>query len=143
MSSKHSWVRQSQPRRRITPMPARDTGVPALTARGRGTAITRLNGVNRSEVTTILEDFRRLPPEARAAFAHTWITRTAARLEETWPVFYQLLKIVEEEGIYKKAIVLDRTRESATYPNFQAYWEQEVKRPFTEWAELEQTYQFV
>jgi hypothetical protein len=58
-------------------------------------------------------------------------------------VFYQLLKIVEEEGIYKKAIVLDRTRESATYPNFQAYWEQEVKRPFAEWAELEQTYQYV
>jgi hypothetical protein len=112
-------------------------------AQGGGKAIRRMNGVNRSEITDILQDFARLPTDAQAAFAHTWVTRTAARLEETWPMFYRLLKIVKDEEIYKRAVIIGDQRSTKAYSSFAEYFEAVVKQPFQAWHELEETYHFV
>jgi hypothetical protein len=91
--------------------------------------------------STVLEDFARLPPDGQAAFAHTWVAATAERLEETWPMFYRLLKVVEDHEVYKHAVILGHGKDrGVSYASFAEYFEAIVKRPFLEWGELEQTY---
>lgn len=92
----------------------------------------------------ILDDFARCPPDGQAAFAHTWVSKIATRLEETWPLFYHMLKVIEDQQVYKNARVIGSPHVGPkSYATFREYFEAEVKEPFEQWAELEQTYHFV
>ena len=75
----------------------------------------------------------------RAAFADKWIGLVADRLEHIWPVFYQLLKLVETEQLYARAGAL---HDHAPFATFQAYWEARTGRALDEWVALEQTYTY-
>jgi hypothetical protein len=111
---------------------------------GLGLATQRLYGVSETGQIAILEEFAALSDDGRAAFAHAWVAKTAHRLERTWPVFYRLLKIIEEKQIYRNALILGYGKDQGiSYQNFAEYFEAVVKRPFAEWAELEDTYHYV
>ena len=107
---------------------------------GRWRAATSTVGVLAPDVTHVLDDFASFASvEGRAAFADKWISLVARRFEETWQVFYQLLKLVETERLYASPAALDG---QGTYPTFQAYWEAKTGKSFDAWAELEQTYTY-
>ncbi|MGD1805312.1 hypothetical protein ACP6PL_07695 [Dapis sp. BLCC M126] len=91
--------------------------------------------------TEVLTDFYKLKSDdARAAFARTWLAKSSEALNETWSVIYELLKLVEEEELYKKESSLNNSK---IYDNFQEYFEDTLKRPFEEWARLEANYNYV
>lgn len=91
--------------------------------------------------TEVLTDFYKLKSDdARAAFARTWLAKSSEALNETWSVIYELLKLVEEEELYKKESSLNNSK---IYDNFQEYFEDTLKRPFEEWARLEADFNYV
>jgi hypothetical protein len=93
------------------------------------------------EMLHILEEFYSFPsPAARAAFADKWIGNVGKRFEQTWQVFYELLKIVEDQHLYTRAEALEGKQ---AFPTFQAYWEKKTGKSFDQWFELEQTYKYV
>jgi hypothetical protein len=96
--------------------------------------------VLRTEVTDVLDDFKRLTTdEAKARFADHFLSRTAHVMDEIWPTFYELLKRIEDGELYKKPEYLGGDR---TFGSFKEYFEQRVGRPYETWAELESTYRF-
>lgn len=114
---------------------------PDSVATGRMAASQSPVGLLHPDLDEPLADFQRLNSvEARAAFADRWILRSARRLEEVWPMLYELLRIVRDGELFSKAGYLEQGR---TYPDFKAYFEDVVKQPFTRWGELEATYHFV
>src|SRR6516165_595630 len=83
--------------------PVRDT-----IAAGRGQASRTSAGIMHPEMLHILEEFYSFPsPAARAAFADKWIGNVGKRFEQTWQVFYELLKIVEDQHLYTRAEALE------------------------------------
>ncbi|MGB3511249.1 MAG: hypothetical protein WBA93_18840 [Microcoleaceae cyanobacterium] len=99
------------------------------------------NAVHGLTHTEVLTDFYKLKSnDARAAFARTWLAKSSEALNETWSVIYELLKLVEEEELYKKESSLNNSK---IYDNFQEYFEDTLKRPFEEWARLEADYNYV
>lgn len=107
---------------------------------GRWRAAASTVGLLAPDVTHVLDDFASFSStEARAAFADKWISLVARRFEETWQVFYQLLKLVETERLYASSAALDG---QGTYPTFQAYWEAKTGKSFDDWLALEQTYTY-
>jgi hypothetical protein len=108
---------------------------------GRAKAWGSNSGLLARPVEQALTDFRSMrSDEARAAFADKWISLIAARLEETWPALYELLRIVKERELYKLEASLEG---QATYSDFASYFEGRTGKPFVVWCELEATYTFV
>lgn len=93
------------------------------------------------EVEEILADFRRLnSDEARGWFADQFLTRSAGAIDRMWPIFYEMLKAVEERRLFADARY---TTNRQAYGSFAEYFEDRVGRPFETWADLENTYRFV
>lgn len=114
---------------------------PDSVAKGRMRAASRGGGLIMDEVTEILNDFRRLNNEdARAAFADKWVRLASDRLEYTWPVLYELLRIIRDRKLYE---VAERMEDRQARGSFEEYLEQVVRQPFEVWEKLEQTYHFV
>jgi len=98
-------------------------------------------GILRRDVDQVISDFAVFThPSSRARYADKWITLVAGRFEETWQVFYQLLKTIEEEHLYRDGSMLEGKQ---AFPTFQAYWEKKTGKSFDQWFELEQTYKYV
>jgi hypothetical protein len=113
------------------------------TAEGIGRATRRLRGVGDPVMTEVFNEFNRCPPKGQVAFARTWVKKIAESLEETWPLLYEMLKVIEESEIYKKAFEVGNSKNAVSYETFANYFESVVKRPFAEWSELENTYHYV
>jgi hypothetical protein len=103
-------------------------------------------------VAEALKEFRHLNTrEARAAFADHWIGLWAKEFDDAWPMLYELLEIVEEDELYRDprrvgpgaAGGRDTHGEVSEYPDFRAYFEDRVKRPFETWEKLEETHRYV
>jgi hypothetical protein len=110
-------------------------------AHGRGKATGHLVGILDPEVSAVVDDFHRFTrPESRAAFAGTWLKIVAWRMDRTWPVIYELLSLVKEQEIYKDKETL---RIGLCFETFQEFFENVIGKPFSTWAELEETYHFV
>jgi hypothetical protein len=108
------------------------------TGKAKRAAGKAVHGLTHTEVLT---DFHNLNSDnARAAFARTWLAKSSEALNETWSVFYELLKIVEERELYKKQSSLGKSK---TYNTFQEFFEDTLKRSFEEWARLEADYHYV
>ena len=102
-------------------------------------------------VQEALAEFRRLNSrEARAAFADYWIGVWAQDFEYAWPMLYELLSIVKEDKLYADPKRVgpgapgdaSAHGQASSYKDFAAYFEDRVKRPWQQWAELEATYQY-
>lgn len=97
--------------------------------------------VSNQSYRDILGEFNRFTSdEARAAFAKTWIFKASLALDETWPVLYELLRLVQERKLFLRDDPISKT---PGYPDFKSFFEATLKKPFTQWAELESTYHFV
>jgi hypothetical protein len=93
------------------------------------------------EVREILADFQHLnTDEARGWFADQFLARSAGAIDSMWPIFYEMLKAVEERKLYADARYTTNKR---AYASFREYFEDRVGRPFETWAQLEGTYRFV
>jgi hypothetical protein len=103
-------------------------------------------------VPKILTEFKNLNTrEARAAFADHWIGIWARDFDESWTVIYELLKIIEEDELYKDprrvgpqapGFPQETHGQHSSYPDFAAYFTDRVKQPLNTWAELERTYRY-
>ncbi len=102
-------------------------------------------------VQQALAEFKKLNTrEAKAAFADYWIGVWAQDFEYAWPMLYELLNIVKEDKLYADPKRVgpgapgDATAhgQESSYKDFAAYFEDRVKRPWQQWAELEATYQY-
>lgn len=84
--------------------------------------------------------------EARRAFAARWVSLLAPRLEASWQILYELLRLIQKYKLYtdlpKGWDPVKREVERAVYADFKTFFEAEIKRPFTVFQELEQTYRF-
>lgn len=88
-----------------------------------------------------MDDFRRLDSdEARAAFADKWVRLVSSRLDETWPLFYELLRIIRDRKLYEHPSFMTDRKPRAS---FEEYWGHVVQKPFSTWEELEKTHHFV
>jgi hypothetical protein len=104
------------------------------------------------DVPKVLGEFRKLNTrESRAAFADHWIGIWARDFDKSWQVIYELLKIVEEDELYKDprrvgpqapGFPKETHSQESSYPDFAAYFTERVKQPLDRWAELERTYQY-
>src|SRR5262245_38833110 len=100
---------------------------PDTVATGRMAASQSPVGLLHPDLDEPLADFQRLNTvEARAAFADRWLVRSARRLEEVWPMLYELLRIIRDGELYAQPGYLEQGR---TYPDFKAYFEDVVKQP--------------
>lgn len=89
-------------------------------------------GILSRDAREALEKFHRYgTDEARAAYADRLIERLGSHLEVTWPVLYELLRLVRDRSLFTEK-----------YPGFQEYFEARLGQPFSRWVELESTYQF-
>src|SRR5262249_963215 len=123
----------------ITPLPFKE--VPKDAMRGRSKAWSSSTGLLNKPLEQAMSDFRALTSEdARAAYADKWISLTAVRLEEAWPMLYELLRIVKERELWKREASLEGQK---TYLDFASYFEARTGKPFAVWGELETTYTFV
>jgi hypothetical protein len=110
-------------------------------AKGRFQGSTKGGGILVPEHEEILRDFRRLNTEdARAAFADRWVRLATERLDVTWPVLYELLRVIRDRKLYENARAMEGKQSLAS---FEEYWDQVVRKPFDTWRELEETYHFV
>lgn len=110
-------------------------------ARGYMKACDQTSGLLNSDIDEVIFDFHRLNTlEARKAFAHKWIQVVSKRMDSTWPVLYELLRIVKNNKLFEVEKGTGRKRK---YNSFQEYFEDQVKAPFSTWFELEETYQIV
>lgn len=100
----------------------------------------------------VVDEYRRLNTrEARAAFADSWIGLWAKDSESAWSVAYELLKLVEEEELYKDPRRVgpsapggrENHGDRDSYGSFKEYFEDRALKPFARWAELESTYGYV
>ena len=101
-------------------------------------------------VEEAITEYKRLNTRgARIAFADHWIGLWARDFDEAWPLLYELLHLVEEEGLYKDPRRVGPTAAGSEhgnvrgYDSFAEYFEDRVSRPFGTWAELESTYRYV
>jgi hypothetical protein len=85
--------------------------------------------------------------EARRAFAARWVTLLRPRLEESWQIFYELLRLIQKYELYtdlpKRWDPVKCEYERAFYADFKAFFEAEIKQPFAVFQELEQTYRLL
>lgn len=100
-------------------------------------------------VEEALKDFHSLNNRgARAAFADHWIGLWARDFGDAWPMLYELLKIVDEDQLYRDprrvgpAAAGTEHGDKSMYDSFAAYFEDRVGQPFRTWAELESTYSY-
>ena len=118
-------------------LPHRHT-TPDSDSHGRHAAIG-VPGLRRHELDDTRSEFERLNTEsARAAFADKWLSLNARALEVTWPMVYELLRVVRDRELYLKPAI-DR---KVTYDSFEAYFEATFGRGFQTWIDLEHTYAF-
>jgi len=100
---------------------------------------------------TVEREFRQLNTrEAQAVFADRWLAIAASQFNDTWPMIYQMMQLVEIEQLYKEPRKLSGASgpgSQSEFPDgfetFQQYFEARVKQPFATWAELEHTYGYV
>jgi hypothetical protein len=93
------------------------------------------------ECGKVLEEFHRFASaDARAAFAGRWLQTLASRLENTWPVMYELLAIIRDRDLYRSEHFLESGQ---VFASFEDYFVREIGQPFEVWAKLEKAYQFV
>src|SRR5690242_3775325 len=114
---------------------------------GRGLRFAARWGSRRVEEA--LRDFRSLNNRgARAAFADHWIGSWARDFGDAWPMLYELLKIVEDDELYRDprrvgpGAAGTELGDKSSYDSFAAYFEDRVGQPFQTWAELESTYSY-
>lgn len=122
-------------------------------SRGRGVQKATTAVVTVSErVREALKDYRMLNSrEAKAAFADHWIGWWSHDFDDAWPMVYELLRLVEEDELYKDPRRVGPgapgARESHgdvdTYPDFAAYFVDRVRRPFETWARLESEHRYL
>ena len=94
------------------------------------------------EVQEVLADYRRLEDDdQRALYANHFVSRTAGVMDEIWPTFYELLKLIEDNELYRKPLYVGQGQQVA-FESFQEYFEARVGKPFVTWAQLESTYQY-
>jgi hypothetical protein len=123
------------------PFQPRDT-----VAKGRGKASRSGKGILDPRLSEVMREFQSFESEdAKAAFAHRWVTLAADRLNETWPVFYQLLALIKKRELYRNPdwIFAPGEKNRRAYSSFEEYFEERLRQPFARWAELEATYHFV
>lgn len=114
---------------------------------GRGVRLAARWTAGRVEAA--LKDFRSLNNRAaRAAFADHWIGLWARDFGDAWPMLYELLKIVDEDKLYRDPRRVG-PRAAGTehgdkpmYVSFAEYFEDRVGQPFQTWAELESTHRY-
>lgn len=100
------------------------------------------------ELNDAVKEFRKLDsPEARAAFADSWIGIWARDFDSAWPMVYELLRLVEQEELYRDPRRVGPGAPGGhhgerTYSSFAEYFTDRVRQPFQRWAELEGTYQY-
>jgi hypothetical protein len=99
----------------------------------------------RAEVSRMREKFHRFnSDEARSAYAHRWVEIAAGTLNKAWPILYELLRLVRDRELYRNPRCAEMPElKLRSYASFEEYFEERVKQPFSTWAELESTYQFV
>ena len=90
------------------------------------------------EIRRVLDTYRRLDSdEAKARYADHFLSRTAGVMDDVWPAFYELLKLIEDQELYRRPGYMPET-----YDSFAQYFEQRVGRPFETWSEMESTYHY-
>lgn len=100
------------------------------------------------ELNDAVKEFRKLDsPEARAAFADSWIGIWARDFDSAWPMVYELLSLVEQEELYRDPRRVGPGAPGGhhgerTYSSFAEYFTDRVRQPFRRWAELEGTYRY-
>jgi len=114
---------------------------PASATDGRLKAASALSRtIMHPDVTGVIDDYKRLgTEEARMAFADHFLGRTAGVMDEIWPVFYELLKRIEDGQLYQEPGYLGGDR---TFDTFKEYFEYRVGRPFETFAQMEDTYRY-
>ena len=109
-------------------------------AKGWGGASSHAGGLDSMVRKAIFEFNHRLTTdEARAAYADRFIRMTAATMEKSWGMFYEMIRVVRDCELYRKPVFMD---EQQAFDSFEDYWSRVVRRPFAVWVELENTYQF-
>jgi hypothetical protein len=100
----------------------------------------------------IVAEYERLNTrEAKAAFADRWVGIWSKDLDASWPVLYELLKLIEDDKLYADPRRVGPAApggraahgKQARYDSFEQYFNDRVRQPFERWAELEQTYHYV
>src|ERR1700761_6586325 len=101
-------------------------------ATGFAAASQTFAGVSHPEWDKVIEQYQRLnSSEARGVFADHMLRHLSLRLNHTWPVLYNLLKIVDEQKVYETP---DYLVDKQPFASFEAYFEKVVGRPFDSWA---------
>jgi hypothetical protein len=93
----------------------------------------------------MLRAYKRLNSrEARVGFVDAWLNTSASYFNDAWPIIYELLKIVQENELYKDPRRLGKgVHDKPSFESFQEYFEARLKQPFATWFELERTYHYV
>ncbi len=102
-------------------------------------------GIKAFEVTRdILEPFYAYENEdARAAFANSALVTLSKRLNQTWPVVYELLRIVRDRELYRNAEWIGSPSEKPrSYASFEEYLQDRLSLSWHTFAELETTYHY-
>jgi hypothetical protein len=108
------------------------------TSEGRGKGISYAGVVRLSDM---IKEFKALNnPDAQAAFVNSWLALWASDIERTWPFVCQVLQWIETEKLFSEPRVFG---DGQTFPDFKSFFEKRIKKPFSLWYELEQTYRFV
>lgn len=87
----------------------------------------------------VLATFKRLDDDGKATFANHYLAHAAAAMDDTWPVVYQMLHLVEERRLYADPVYM----KGETFATFAEYFEARIGKPFSTWADLEATHHYV
>jgi hypothetical protein len=109
---------------------------PHSVADGKGASTSSLGRFFNADLRDAWRDFEALnTDDARSAFASHWLGYAAMALNKTWPMVYELGRVVRERGVFK-------AENGKTFANFEEYWTDRLGQPFAVWGELERTYHF-
>lgn len=85
------------------------------------------------ELDKTLEEYQRLSTkEAKLGFADQWLGSAASNFEFSWPMIYELGRLVRDERTYE-----------SEHASFEAYWKSKFEKAFGTFTELEATYHFI
>jgi hypothetical protein len=91
------------------------------------------------EVIRVLSQYKQMrTDEDRFHYADHFLSRTAGVMDEIWPIFYELLKDVEDQELYRQPSYVGKR----TYGSFKQYFEERAGRPFKTWAQMESAYRY-
>lgn len=95
-----------------------------------------------AKMRQVLDNYRKLnTDEARAAFALKWSQLIADRFDRTWPVLYEMLRLIKAKQLYKDKSACDVIGIGAS-ESFEGFFEEVMGKPFSTWFALETTYHF-